>query len=233
MRRIIARCAGTIGDAEKFFRRAARAAQRRLARDFIIGEQAARPGCLAARCGRRIHSTADFLAHLVNGGQQGGAKYAMRSAKRRDLAFRFLPRLLFGFERCAKLAKRRGKAGAGCLDGSRNLRIATQQRIQAVFCLARAAPGFGQFHIGSRQQHGRNRARKLRGTFGDIKAARQHGQARIGRRCGQVLRQAIHDARRAQSGQPGDKAKPQKRAFVGWRLRIGGHRIFRTSVIKE
>ena len=67
----------------------------------------------------------------------------MRSAKRRDLAFRFLPRLLFGFERCAKLAKRRGKAGAGGLDGGWNLRIATQQVIQTIFCLARAAPGFG------------------------------------------------------------------------------------------
>jgi hypothetical protein len=233
MRGIIARCAATIGGAEKFFRRATRAEQRRLARDFIIGEQAARSGCLAARRGRRIHSTADFLAHFCNGGQQGRAKYAMRSTKRAYLAFRFLPRLLFGFERCAKLAKRRGKAGAGCLDGSRNLRIATQQRIQAVFCLARAAPCICQFHIRSRQQHGRHRARKLRGTFGDIKAARQHGQARIGRRRGQALRQPIHPARCPDCGESSDEAKPQERAFLGGRLRIGGHRIFRTSMIND
>ena len=180
MRGIIARCAGTIGDAKKFFRRATRAEQRRLARDFIIGEQAARPGRLATRRGRRIHGAADFLAHFCNGGQQGRAKHPMRSAKRRDLAFRFLPRFLFGFERCAKLAKRRGKAGAGGLDGGWNLRIATQQRIQAVFCLARAAPCIRQFHIGSRQQHGGYRAGKKCCAFGDIQAARQHGQARIG-----------------------------------------------------
>ncbi len=147
MRGIITRGAGTIGDAEKLLRRAACAEQRRLARDFIIREQAARPGRRSTRRGWRIHGAVDFLAHLINGGQQGGAKYAMRSTKRAYLAFRFLPRLLFGFERCAKLAKRRGKAGAGGLDGGWNLRIATQQRIQPVFRLARAAPCFRQFHI--------------------------------------------------------------------------------------
>ena len=147
MRGIITCSTGTIGDAEKFFRRTSCAKQRRLAWDFIIGEQAARPGCLAARRGRRIHSTADFLAHFCNGGQQGRAKYAMRSAKCGDLALRFLPRLLFGFECGTKLAKRRGKTCAGCLDGGWNLRIAAQQRIQAVFCLARPAPCFRQFQI--------------------------------------------------------------------------------------
>jgi len=124
MRGIITRGAGAIGDAEKFFRRTSCAKQRRRAWDFIIGEQAARSGCLATRCGRRIHGMADFLAHLINGGQQGGAKYAMRSAKRRDLAFCLLPRLLFGSQRCAKLAERSGKTCAGCLDGGRNLGIA-------------------------------------------------------------------------------------------------------------
>jgi len=104
----------------------------------------------------------------------------MRSAKRCALAFRFLARLLFGFERCAKLAERCGKAGAGCLDGGWNLPIAAQQSIQAIFSLPCPAPGFGQFRIGSRQQHGRHRAGKLRGAFGDIQTARQHGQARIG-----------------------------------------------------
>jgi hypothetical protein len=233
VRGIIARCAGTIGGAEKFFCRATRAEQRRLARDFIIREQAARPGRLSTRRGWRIHGAVDFLAHFFNGGHQGGTKYTMRGAKRCDLAFRFLSRFLFGFQRGAKLAESSGKTGAGCLDGSRNLRIGAQQYIQAVFCLTRAAPCIRQFHIGSCQQHRRHSAGKLRGTFSNIKAARQHGQARISRRRGQALRQAIHDAGRAQSGQPGDKAKPQKRAFVGWRLRIGGHRIFRTSMIND
>jgi hypothetical protein len=157
----------------------------------------------------------------------------MCRAKCRDLAFRFLACLLFGFQRRSKLAKRRGKASAGCLDRSGNLRIAPQQRIQAVFRLARPAPGFGQFRIGSRQQHGWHRAGKLRGTFGDIQAARQHRQARIGGRGRQALRQAIHNACGAQGGQPGNKAKPQERAFVGRRLGDGGHRIFRTSMIEE
>ena len=157
----------------------------------------------------------------------------MRSTKRAYLAFRFLPRLLFGFECGTKLAKRRGKAGAGGLDGGRTLRIAPQQCIQAVFCLARAAPCIRQFHIGSRQQHGGYCAGKKCCAFGDIQAARQHGQARIGQRRGQALRQPIHDARCPDCGQSSDEAKPQQRAFLGGRLRIGGHRIFRTSMIND
>jgi hypothetical protein len=69
--------------------------------------------------------------------------------------------------------------------------------------------------------------------FGDIKAARKHGQARIGGQRRQGLRQAMHDACGAKRSQPGNKAKPQERVFVGRRLGDGGHRIFRTSMIKE
>jgi hypothetical protein len=103
---IIAHGAGAIGDAEKFFRRTAGAQQCCLPGTFIIGQQAARPWCLAACRWRTIHGAADFLADFINGGQQGRAKAAMRRAKCRDLARRFLPRLLFGFQRCSKLAER-------------------------------------------------------------------------------------------------------------------------------
>jgi hypothetical protein len=113
MRGIIAYAPGTISNAKKFFRRATGTEQRCLTGNFIIGEQAARPGRLAARCGRRIHGAADFLAHLINGGQQGGTKYAMRSTKRCALAFRFLARFLFGFQRGAKLAQCSGKTCTG------------------------------------------------------------------------------------------------------------------------
>jgi hypothetical protein len=43
----------------------------------------------------------------------------------------------------------------------------------------------------------------------------------------------MHDACGAKRGQPGNKAKPQERVFVGRRLGDEGHRIFRTSMIKE
>ena len=143
MRGIIAHSAGAIGDAEKFFRRTAGAQQCCLPGNFIIGQQAARPWCLAACRWRTIHGAANFLPHFFNRRQQGGAEDAVRSAKCGHLPFRFLPRLLFRFQRRAKLAQGAGKAGTGCLDAGGDIRIAAQQRIQAVFNLARTARSFG------------------------------------------------------------------------------------------
>lgn len=116
MRRIVARCANTIGDTEKFLSRAACAQQCRLAGDLIIGEQAARPGRLTACRRRRVHGAPDFLAHFIYGRKQCRTKHMMRGTKCRNLACCFLPRFLFGFKCGAKLAEGGGKAGAGGLD---------------------------------------------------------------------------------------------------------------------
>ena len=69
MRGIVAGCAEAIDEADKFLCRAACAEQGSLAGNFIIGEQAARPGRLTTRSGCPIHRTVDFLAHFINGGQ--------------------------------------------------------------------------------------------------------------------------------------------------------------------
>jgi hypothetical protein len=144
MRGIIAYAPGTISNAKKLFRRATGTEQRCLTGNFIIGEQAARPGRLAACGGRAIHGAGNFLAHFFDRGHQGGAEDAMRGTQGRDLSFRFLACLLFRFQRRTQLAKRAGQACAGSLNAGGDI-AAAQQAIQAIFHLARMAASLSHF----------------------------------------------------------------------------------------